>query len=97
MSEQLKLRVAELEWASQSAAGDLPGQIDRDELVEILKTSESLQAKLGDRLGWFLQKASRSDLERMYREEGHISHAKSSGRLRGFGWVDPGLLRAGSV
>ena len=93
MSESLKLRVAELEWASQSAAGKLPGQLTRDELVEILMGSESLQEKMGDRLEWFLSKARLSDLEKMYREQDDSSHSKASGRIRGYGWVDRTILR----
>jgi hypothetical protein len=93
MSESLKLRVAELEWASQSASGKLPGQLTRDELIEILSESEQLKEKLGTRLEWFLSKARLSDLERMYREEDIPGHSRASGRLRGFGWVDRTILR----
>jgi len=93
MSEPLKLRTAELEWSSQSAAGALPGQLTRDELIEILSDSERLKEKMGDRLEWFLSKARLTDLEKMYQEEAPTEHSKASGRLRGFGWVDRTIFR----
>ena len=92
MSESLKIRVAQLEWASQSASGKLAGQLTRDELIEVLSQSESLQEKMGDRLDWFLKKARLLDLEKLYREEGNASHSPASGRLRGLGWVDRTIL-----
>jgi hypothetical protein len=92
MSDSLKLRVAQLEWASQSAAGKLTGQLTRDELIETLSKSQRLQEKMGDRLGWFLKKARLLDLEKLYREESDASHSPASGRLRGFGWVDRTIL-----
>ena len=92
MSESLKLRVAELEWARQSASGKLAGQLSREELIERLRRSTRLQEKMGDRLDWFLKKARLLDLEKLYREEDDASHAIASGRLRGLGWVDRTIL-----
>ena len=93
MSESLKIRIAELEWASQSAAGKLSGQLSREELIEILMESPELQEKFGNRLEWFLNKARISDLEKLYRAQDDGTHSKASGRLRGSGWVDRTIVK----
>ena len=93
----LKLRVSELEWSSQAALGLLPGQMERDELEEVLLTSATLQAREGGREATrrFLARAPRRVLERLYAELEGDDHLRSpaSGRLRGLGWVDSTISR----
>lgn len=94
--KSLKLRVAELEWSGDAALGKLSGQMTRDELREILSTSETLLAREGGEAGLrrFLYRASRKTLEALFRELEHKENLKSpaSGRMRGVGWVDGTLL-----
>ncbi len=96
MSDPLKLRVAELEWAIQSAAGRLPGQLSREELTAILLKSASLREKLGEEgLQRFVKRAKLSALEKTWLEleDEAETISPASGRISGVGWVDRQIVK----
>lgn len=88
----LKLRTAELEWSGKAALGQLPGQMTRDELLELLSSSETLQAQDGTKQAVYkrLLKLGRVELERLYREIDQEEQLTSpaTGRMRGLEWAD---------
>jgi hypothetical protein len=93
----LKLRTAELEWSGKAALGQLPGQMTRDELLEILSDSETLQAQDGSKRAVYsrLRKSGRVELERLYSEIDQDEQLPSpaSGRMRGLEWADGTVAR----
>lgn len=88
----LKLRVSDLEWSGQAALGRLPGQMTRDELLAVLTASETLQERYGSTVAAraALLKASRVELERLFREvdQDEPLDSPASGRMRGLEWAD---------
>jgi len=88
----LKLRTAELEWAGQAALGKLPGQLSRDEMLDILSHSETLITRDGSVMAarTRLRKMGRVELERLYQEidQDEDLPSPAAGRMSGLEWAD---------